>query len=208
MRPCPPFPAFLSFSSSRDCPELIEKGDALTCRATSIADRLNVDFALFHKERKKANEVVRLVTLSPSKSISPNFCHQFLFLLPLLRTPSAHSQPPRRLNLHSISCSLVISLFLPQNPSLCRLMFPCFFHNNRTTGFGSLVHLSEQNDVEEGGRDTRAREKKKESNGFLDFRGGGFWVGSIECDRGRLVEQEKLKRARKRKNRERREMLD
>ena len=28
-------------------------------RATSIADRLEVDFALFHKERKKANEVVR-----------------------------------------------------------------------------------------------------------------------------------------------------
>jgi len=30
-------------------------------RATSIADRLNVDFALFHKERKKANEVSRMV---------------------------------------------------------------------------------------------------------------------------------------------------
>jgi ribose-phosphate pyrophosphokinase len=29
--------------------------------ATSIADRLNVDFALFHKERKKANEVSRMV---------------------------------------------------------------------------------------------------------------------------------------------------
>ena len=31
------------------------------CRATSIADRLGVDFALFHKERKKANEVSRMV---------------------------------------------------------------------------------------------------------------------------------------------------
>ncbi|PWN29252.1 phosphoribosyl pyrophosphokinase [Jaminaea rosea] len=30
-------------------------------RATSLADRLNVDFALFHKERKKANEVSRMV---------------------------------------------------------------------------------------------------------------------------------------------------
>lgn len=30
-------------------------------RATSIADRLNVDFALFHKERKRANEVSRMV---------------------------------------------------------------------------------------------------------------------------------------------------
>lgn len=27
------------------------------CRVTSIADRLNVEFALIHKERKKANEV-------------------------------------------------------------------------------------------------------------------------------------------------------
>ncbi|KAJ7031081.1 phosphoribosyltransferase-like protein [Mycena alexandri] len=30
-------------------------------RATSIADRLGVDFALFHKERKKANEVSRMI---------------------------------------------------------------------------------------------------------------------------------------------------
>ncbi|KAK0563788.1 hypothetical protein OC861_004634 [Tilletia horrida] len=30
-------------------------------RATSLADRLNLDFALFHKERKKANEVSRMV---------------------------------------------------------------------------------------------------------------------------------------------------
>ncbi|KAG6890407.1 hypothetical protein C0995_008761 [Termitomyces sp. Mi166 len=30
-------------------------------KATSIADRLGVDFALFHKERKKANEVSRMV---------------------------------------------------------------------------------------------------------------------------------------------------
>ena len=29
--------------------------------ASSIADRLNIDFALFHKERKKANEVSRMV---------------------------------------------------------------------------------------------------------------------------------------------------
>ncbi|THH01822.1 hypothetical protein EW026_g973 [Hermanssonia centrifuga] len=30
-------------------------------KATSIADRLGVDFALFHKERKKANEVSRMI---------------------------------------------------------------------------------------------------------------------------------------------------
>lgn len=30
-------------------------------RATAIADRLDLDFALIHKERKKANEVSRMV---------------------------------------------------------------------------------------------------------------------------------------------------
>jgi len=33
-------------------------GDA---RVTSIADKLNVDFALIHKERRKANEVASMV---------------------------------------------------------------------------------------------------------------------------------------------------
>eukprot|EP00835_Amoeboradix_gromovi_P005872 NODE_603_length_6200_cov_0.292739.p3 type:complete len:231 gc:universal NODE_603_length_6200_cov_0.292739:3016-2324(-) len=32
-------------------------------RATAIADRLNVDFAIIHKERKKANEVARMVLI-------------------------------------------------------------------------------------------------------------------------------------------------
>lgn len=32
-------------------------------RATSIADKLDVEFALIHKERKKANEVSRMVFL-------------------------------------------------------------------------------------------------------------------------------------------------
>ncbi|KAJ3544109.1 hypothetical protein NMY22_g2899 [Coprinellus aureogranulatus] len=36
-------------------------------RATSIADRLGVDFALFHKERKKANEVSRMVLVGNCK---------------------------------------------------------------------------------------------------------------------------------------------
>lgn len=36
-------------------------------RATSIADRLNVDFALFHKERKRANEVSRMVLVGSVK---------------------------------------------------------------------------------------------------------------------------------------------
>ncbi len=33
----------------------------LFCRVTSLADQLNVDFALIHKERKRANEVDRMV---------------------------------------------------------------------------------------------------------------------------------------------------
>merc|ERR1740123_2258966 len=36
-------------------------------RVTSIADRLNVDFALIHKERKKANEVDRMVLVGDAK---------------------------------------------------------------------------------------------------------------------------------------------
>ena len=34
---------------------------------TSIADRLNVEFALIHKERKKANEVDRMVLVGDVK---------------------------------------------------------------------------------------------------------------------------------------------
>ena len=37
------------------------------CSATSIADRLNVDFALFHKERQQANEVSRMVLVGSVK---------------------------------------------------------------------------------------------------------------------------------------------
>lgn len=37
------------------------------CRVTSIADRLNVDFALIHKERKKANEVASMVLVGDVK---------------------------------------------------------------------------------------------------------------------------------------------
>jgi len=36
-------------------------------RATSMADRLSVDFALFHKERKKANEVSRMILVGHVK---------------------------------------------------------------------------------------------------------------------------------------------
>jgi len=39
----------------------------LLSRVTSIADRLNVDFALIHKERKKANEVDRMVLVGDVK---------------------------------------------------------------------------------------------------------------------------------------------
>lgn len=44
---------------SIDCP--------LFCRVTSIADRLNVEFALIHKERKKANEVASMVLVGDVK---------------------------------------------------------------------------------------------------------------------------------------------
>ena len=40
-------------------------------RVTAIADRLNVEFALIHKERKKANEVDRMVLVGDAK-VNPN----------------------------------------------------------------------------------------------------------------------------------------
>ena len=36
-------------------------------RVTAIADRLNIDFALIHKERKKANEVNSMVLVGDVK---------------------------------------------------------------------------------------------------------------------------------------------
>lgn len=36
-------------------------------RVTSIADRLNIEFALIHKERKKANEVASMVLVGDVK---------------------------------------------------------------------------------------------------------------------------------------------
>merc|ERR1711902_333955 len=36
-------------------------------RVTAIADRLNIEFALIHKERKKANEVDRMVLVGDAK---------------------------------------------------------------------------------------------------------------------------------------------
>lgn len=39
----------------------------LYSRVTSIADRLNVDFALIHKERKKASEVSSMVLVGDVK---------------------------------------------------------------------------------------------------------------------------------------------
>ena len=37
------------------------------CSATAIADRIGTDFAIFHKERKKANEVSRMVLVGTVK---------------------------------------------------------------------------------------------------------------------------------------------
>ena len=39
-------------------------------RVTAIADRLNVEFALIHKERKKANEVDRMVLVGDAKVVN------------------------------------------------------------------------------------------------------------------------------------------
>lgn len=39
----------------------------LLFRVTSMADRLNVDFALIHKERKRANEVASMVLVGDVK---------------------------------------------------------------------------------------------------------------------------------------------
>ncbi len=48
--------SFIHFGTHTSCNIILS-----LCRVTSIADRLNVDFALIHKERKKANEVDRMV---------------------------------------------------------------------------------------------------------------------------------------------------
>lgn len=41
--------------------------DIFSSRVTSIADRLNIEFALIHKERKKANEVASMVLVGDVK---------------------------------------------------------------------------------------------------------------------------------------------
>ena len=43
------------------------KAKFLFFRVTAIADRLNVEFALIHKERKKANEVAGMVLVGEVK---------------------------------------------------------------------------------------------------------------------------------------------
>lgn len=59
-RRCQAVCRFMSINNS----QLSPRADLIAAaRATSIADRLEVDFALFHKERKKANEVVRWLVL-------------------------------------------------------------------------------------------------------------------------------------------------
>ncbi|XDA82062.1 hypothetical protein R6Z07F_011983 [Ovis aries] len=50
-------------------------------RVTSIADRLNVDFALIHKERKKANEVDRMVLVGDVKDRVPSSWMTWLTLV-------------------------------------------------------------------------------------------------------------------------------
>lgn len=48
-------------------PPLVSPDAGGAKRVTSIADRLNVDFALIHKERKKANEVASMVLVGDVK---------------------------------------------------------------------------------------------------------------------------------------------
>ncbi|EPQ01808.1 Ribose-phosphate pyrophosphokinase 2 [Myotis brandtii] len=56
-----------NFADWRNC--IIVSPDAGGAkRVTSIADRLNVEFALIHKERKKANEVDRMVLVGDVKN--------------------------------------------------------------------------------------------------------------------------------------------
>ena len=50
-------------------------------RVTSIADRLNVEFALIHKERKRANEVDRMVLVGDAKVSVQIHPFSFEFLL-------------------------------------------------------------------------------------------------------------------------------
>lgn len=51
------------------CPwrKTLKKLNSFLLRVTSIADRLNVEFALIHKERKKANEVASMVLVGDVK---------------------------------------------------------------------------------------------------------------------------------------------
>ena len=51
-------------------------------RVTAIADRLNIEFALIHKERKKANEV----RISKRRTYSYDGCFVFLKLFWLSRS--------------------------------------------------------------------------------------------------------------------------
>ena len=48
-------------------------------RVTAIADRLNIDFALIHKERKKANEVNSMVLVGDVKDRVGILVRIFLF---------------------------------------------------------------------------------------------------------------------------------
>lgn len=59
----------LEVQNGEDLPEPSRtRFDKLPGRAAAIADRLGVDFALFHKERKKANEVSRMILVGEVKN--------------------------------------------------------------------------------------------------------------------------------------------
>ena len=64
-------------------------------RVTAIADRLNVEFALIHKERKKANEVDRMVLVGDAKVtkiVSTNTPYNLRCLL-ILFSSQEHTHP-------------------------------------------------------------------------------------------------------------------
>lgn len=107
-------------------------------------------------------------------------------------TPHAPSDPLQTLHYLLFPCSLLASSPEPLlvSPLLClfvlstttlvpRAVEVLSIDPNRATRRGG------------GGRDTRARGEKKESNGFVDFRGGGF--GLVECDRGDWLNKRKMR---------------
>lgn len=116
----------------------------------------------------------------------------------LSHTFSAYPQPPRSFRPSSDPTLSLVPLFppyfFPRTPRCVASL--CFFVLSTTTLVPRALEVLsiDPNRATRrggGGRDTRARGEKKESNGFLDFRGGGF--GLVECDRGDWLNKRKTR---------------